>query len=126
LRRILEKEIRRYWNPDHDAVVEQAVDDFADQVAAVEAEVKAAFKEQLAALRKQEVALSKRTVKAAAAAREVLEQMQQQLKERMPLFEPPVIEFEADEDPAPLFDSRRDYLEQLAAYKKFQSKAPPE
>ena len=29
---------------------------------------------------------------------------------------------EADEDPAPLFDSRRDYVEQIGAYKRHQGK----
>jgi len=30
----------------------------------------------------------------------------------------------ADDDPDPLYDSRRGYLDQLQAYKRFQGKSP--
>lgn len=48
--------------------------------------------------------------------------MRDRLEKQKPEFEPPNITFTADEDDDPLFDSRRGYLEQLAAYKRLQSK----
>jgi hypothetical protein len=50
--------------------------------------------------------------------------MQQRLEKEQPDWELPEIEFEADDDPDPLYDSRRGYLDQLQAYKRFQGKSP--
>jgi hypothetical protein len=71
----------------------------------------------------------RQVVLSAAAARgdvagETFEQIHELLQAREPVFAPPEIDFEADEDDDPLFDSRRDYLDQLAAYKRFQGKTP--
>lgn len=57
-----------------------------------------------------------------AKANDLFARMQAQLEARKPAYEPPEIEFEADEDDDALFDSRRDYLDQIAAYKRFQGK----
>ena len=57
-------------------------------------------------------------------ASDLLARMRERLEEQQSVFELPEIEFEADEDPDPLFDSRRGYLDQLARYKRFQGKAP--
>jgi hypothetical protein len=59
-----------------------------------------------------------------AKANDLFARMREQLEARAPLFELPEIEFEADEDPDPLLDTRRSYLDQLDSYKKFQGKSP--
>jgi hypothetical protein len=123
---ILTREIRRYWNPDHDAIVDQAARDFEDKIEAINKQVTSEFRDECNALNEElrrvaEGVLSELRKKA----NDLFARMSEQLEARQPVFKPPEIEFEADEDPEPLLDSRRDYLEQLAAYKMFQGKSPP-
>ncbi len=124
LRRILEREIRRYWNPNHDDIVDDAWSDFRALLREINETVRAQFADELNALDKELQRFNKRLTKTRQKARELFGRMQQQLEEEQPNLEPPVIEFEADEDPDPLYDSRRGYLDQLQAYKRFQGKSP--
>jgi hypothetical protein len=126
LREILIREIRRYWNPDHGELVDQAYEDFKAEIDDANAEVTTEFKDELDAL-DEELRRVRGTFDGLnRTARELFARMRERLQKREDelVFEPPEIEFEADEDPDALFDSRRDYLEQLAAYKRFQGKIP--
>ena len=48
--------------------------------------------------------------------------MEASLADKEPDLEIECPEFDADEDDDPLFDSLRDYIEQIDAYKAFQNK----
>jgi hypothetical protein len=125
LRRILVAEIERDWNADHDDEVNDAWADFQAELQEINVEVAAEFKDEFEALEKQRQRLEKSTAKMAKIARDLFARMHKRLEQRKPAFVPPEIAFEADEDPNPLFDSRRSYLDQLAVYKEFQGKAAP-
>jgi hypothetical protein len=122
LRRILEREIRRYWNPEHDDEVRREEAAFEDELDAINEEVQAELADELAALDAEEGRLRGLCRTLEEQTRELFARIKARLAERKPSFEPPTIEFTADEDPDPLFDSRRCYLDQLASYKRFQNK----
>jgi hypothetical protein len=123
LRLILVAEIERYWNPDHNDIVDQASNDFEDAIAAVNKQVADEFRDEFNALdaevrRVAEGIFNELRLKA----NDLFARMSEQLEARKPTFELPEIEFAADEDDNALFDSQRGYLDQVAAYKKFQGK----
>lgn len=124
LQRILVAEIERYRNPDHTAKVAQACLDFERELDELNEAVTAEFEEQLAVVEARWRHVMEAYERYRGVAEDTFKQMREDLITRAPAFELPDIEFEADEDPDPLFDSRRDYLEQLAAYKRFQGKNP--
>ena len=122
LERILKREIRRYWNPEHDDEIAEAKAAFEDELDAINDEVHAKFANELAELDAEEERLRDLGRALEEQATELFTRIEARLAERQPCFEPPIIEFTADEDPDPLFDSRRCYLDQLASYKRFQNK----
>jgi hypothetical protein len=122
LRRILAHEIRRYWNPEHDGETAEAKAAFEDELDAINDEVHAEFAGEIAALDAEEERLRGPCRALQERARELFARIEARLAEQEPSFEPPIIEFAANEDPDPLFDSRRSYLDQLARYKRFQNK----
>jgi hypothetical protein len=117
LRRILVAEIERYWNPDHDEEVDQACQDFENELQAINDNVIDDFATQLADVDQQWRLVVEAYERYRNIAEDTFQQMRQQLLDRTPAFEPPMINgfFTADEDDDPLFDSKRNYLEQLAA-----------
>ena len=112
------------WNPNHDGQVTHAWSDFRALLREINETVKAEFADELGALDKELQQFNKRLTKTRRKARELFGRMQQRLEKEQPDWELPEIEFEADDDPDPLYDSRRGYLDQLQAYKRFQGKSP--
>jgi hypothetical protein len=125
LERILRREIRRYWNSDHDDIVDRAFEDFEDEIEAVNNQVTGEFRDELNALNEELQRVTEGVFsELRSKANDLFARMREHLEARQLAFGLPAIEFEADEDPDPLLDSKRDYLEQLAAYKRFQGKSP--
>jgi hypothetical protein len=123
LRLILVAEIERYWNPDHNDIVDQASNDFEDAIAAVNKQVADEFRDEFNALDAEVRRVAEGIfTELRSKANDLFARMSEQLEARKPTFELPEIEFAADEDDNALFDSQRGYLDQVAAYKKFQGK----
>lgn len=124
LRRILQAEIKRYWNPDHDDQVAEAWAVFEIGLVKINDAVRAEFDAEVADINAEVRALGDVFAQVEQKTAALFYRMRQRLEEQQPVFKPPKIEFAADEDSNPLLDSRRDYLDQLASYKRFQGKAP--
>jgi hypothetical protein len=144
LARILREEIRRYWDPDHHDRVEETLDDIRNQLgeinneAANHPEVVALMAEfdEIKAKHDAWCERTEATLKAELAeiagereawierAKPVWQEIRNRLDENAPNIND--IEWDeaggADEDPDPLFDSTRDYIEQIDRYKEFQDK----
>jgi hypothetical protein len=127
--RLVTEEIARYWNPDHSQEVQDQIetfqmeldgiqagvyDDHEAELAAFDAEI-AALNEQLRAVNEQAAALQERM-------KPTWQAMAAKLADEEPEPEITCPEFDADEDEDPLFDSTRDYIEQIDRYKAHQGK----
>jgi hypothetical protein len=115
LRRILIAEIKRYWDPEHfgrchevNAAVEEAI---SEAHRAVYAE----FADEIDKIKKAHQGFSDQI-------KPVWRKIAERLKEELPEIDEYESDFEADEDPDPLFDSTRDYVEQIDRYKRHQGK----
>jgi hypothetical protein len=117
LRRILEAEILRYYDPDLEGDIEASAGDLDDQIEAANNEVGAEYAERIAALESECALLEQRR-------KSLFDEMETSLVDR----EPDICDVEwpapADGDEAddPLFDSFRDYVEQIDRYKRHQGK----
>jgi rubrerythrin len=124
LRQMLVKEIQRYRNEDHDSEVERISDDIEDQLDEITEEVIEPHREKYNEIKAEfeEIARSYRAW--CVAAKPFWQDITESLYENQPSFDDVdwVPDFDADEDPDPLFDSSRDYLEQIARYKSHQGK----
>jgi hypothetical protein len=127
--RIVRNEIERYWNSSHDSQVSDAFDEFENGLNTVEAAVYAehqdaldGFKAEIAALNSQSGALNKQAAELRGRMRPIWSMMADELEKQRPTVDITCPEFAADEDDNPLFDSTRDYVEQVDAYKGFQGK----
>jgi hypothetical protein len=125
LRRILLREISRYYddglNDQIDAVVQEAEED----IARVTAGVMRHHAANIAALEAERVKLAAAIVSAEKKTAGILRKIARDLGEAAPDVddydwpEPA----DGDDDPDPLFDSTRDYVEQIDRYKQHQGKA---
>ncbi len=133
LRRLVDEALRKYYDETLDGRVsfakfglQQAIDEasdaaranLADEIAAVEADYQAA-------VARWEAAMAAVTARAAGLSGRLAVELEAQVAAL--LAEHPIpVPRPAVEWPDPLFDSRRDYFAQLAAYKRFQGKAAAE
>jgi hypothetical protein len=127
--RIVGNEIKRYWNPDHDKDVRDQIDDLQTELDDIEDEVHAehedeiaAFEDEIAELNEELEPLNARAADLHKRIKPVWQAMSEKLRERQPEPDIECPEFDADEDDDPLYDSTRDYVEQIDRYKKFQDK----
>jgi hypothetical protein len=130
LTRILTQEIEHYWNPEHDGSVEAQIAVYKEELDRIEESVRNqhsneldGFTIEVGHLNVQLQAVNQQ----AAALRERMQPLWQamvgELEEDQPEpnFECPEFDY-VDEDANPLFDSTRDYVEQMDSYKAFQDK----
>jgi hypothetical protein len=135
LRRLLEVEIERYLDPTLDGRVEEVVAQVERDIERIEDDVRRRHADAIAALQPMRDAheaeieqmrqrIAEMAEEEATAASSVLASMVSDLEAETPDMydydwpEPAA----ADEDPDPLFDSRRDYLDQLNRYHAHQGK----
>jgi hypothetical protein len=130
LRRILQQEIERYFDTSLGRRVAAVEVELRAELSAINQDVERHHAEALERLRVQWQAIQQRIRAELQAwndrARQVWQSMTEALNANAPDFDAitwpePILE---DEDPEPLFDSRRDYLEQMAVYKRHQGRAP--
>jgi hypothetical protein len=124
LRRIIEKEVRRYWDPDHDDAIEERNRRFSEWLRDITAKATAPHQAEIDTLREQFDVLKAEFEKWREAANPIWQALTTSLAENQP--DPEELEwttdFTADEDPDPLFDSTRSYVEQIDRYKAHQGK----
>jgi hypothetical protein len=125
LERILVKEIERYYDTSLDAAAEDTAADVQSDLDALNREVHAAHARGIAKLKRER----KKALAAIRAfkrkANPILRKIQNDLDAQVPdvdLYDWPAPE-EGDEDPDPMFDSARTYLEQIDRYKQHQGKS---
>lgn len=128
LAKILEAEIERYYDADlqrrNDQVAETVEEQLAEINRAVDEQYQRELKKLEADYRKISAAYEQQRRRWEQEAKPVYQRIAKTLDDRRP----DVHEFDwsqavdSDEDPNPLFDSTRDYLEQIEAYKSYQGK----
>ena len=125
LRRIVLSEVQRYWNPGHKAFVREKCEEIEDRCDEITTAPHDAYQDEIATLQAgwQKIVADVKAWKERAkpiwqAITYWLDQEQPSLVEGVD-FSP---EFAAEEDPDPLFDSTRGYLEQIDRYKRHQGK----
>jgi hypothetical protein len=130
LRRILQQEIGRYFDTSLERRVAAVDVELRAELSAINQDVERHHAEALERLRVQWQAIQQRVRAERQAwndrAGQVWQSMTKALNARAPdiaavTWPEPI---PGDEDPEPLFDSRRDYLEQMAVYKRHQGRAP--
>jgi hypothetical protein len=139
LRQIIENEILRYYDSDLSNRVEEQADQFREDVEAVRDEIIERYADERDAIEREHQELIRRCNAALARFRRPLEQIgerHQQLQERIvealnaEAPDPDSVEWPepetGDEDDDPLFDSKRDYLDQIERYKEHQGKSTTE
>jgi hypothetical protein len=123
--RILRAEIGRYYDDDLDERISEAAMEVEAQIADINADVRERHADSLAALDAERNALAAAIVAFEEKARPILEEIKQDLADEAPDVEdidwPEAEEGEDDDDP--LFDSTRDYVDQIARYKVHQGKS---
>jgi hypothetical protein len=123
LRRIVLREIKRYWNAHHDGQVWERCEQIEDELGEVTSTVHDAYEDEIASLKaewQKIVAIVKAWEERAKPTWQAIANSLEQ--ECPPVGEVACPEFAADEDPDPLFDSIRSYLEQIDRYKAHQGK----
>ena len=126
---IVSAEIERYWNPDHDDEVKAQLDDVDEQLEDIKQEVHQEhqddideFQSEIDALNQQLKEINKQAAELRERMKPEWQAMADKLRDREPDIEIECPEFDADEDPDPLFDSTREYVDQVDCYKDFQGK----
>lgn len=130
LQQILRREIERYFDTSLERRVAAVTAELRAQLRAINQDVERHHAEALERLRVERQAIQQLIRTALQAwehrAQQVWDSMAKALAARAPNFAS--IEWPqpmaGEEDPEPLFDSRRDYFEQMAVYKRHQGRAP--
>jgi hypothetical protein len=139
LEQILEEEILRYYDDDLDDEVERAAEDFRAELDDAEESVASDHEEALGAIRAEYDRLAEELNAEIAALRERYGARFAEIAERFNAHQNTIAEAlrdaapdvdqidwpeprEGDEDDDPLFDSTRDYVEQIDRYKEHQDK----
>ena len=126
---IVTREIRRYWNPNHHREVQEQIDEFKAQLTEIRDGVYAEHQEELDAYKAEIDRLNEQLRDVNGQAARLLVRMKptweaiaRKLDEEEP--EPGIEcpEFEGHEDLNPLYDSTREYVEQIDRYKDYQGK----
>jgi hypothetical protein len=123
LREIVLGEVRRYWNPDHDDEVSGSCEEVAARCAEVTRNARDDHRREIEALTADWQHIVAEIRGWSDRAKPVWQAITESLEENEPYVDgieaPP---FDADEDPDPLFDSRRSYIEQIDRFKRHQGK----
>jgi hypothetical protein len=126
---IVTDEIKRYWNPDHHHQVQEQIDAFAGELDEVRDQVRqehqteiAEFAAEIKALNQQLGTINQQASELRSRLAPIWQEMVDKLREREPELEVECPDFDGDEDDNPLFDSTREYVEQVDVYKEYQGK----
>jgi hypothetical protein len=124
LRELVEKEIDRYWDPDHDDAVARTCEDIEEQLNRITAEIHAEHEVEIDALRAEWQRITNEHRAWIELAKPVWHAIREKCDENEPRIDDVewVEPFEPDEDPDPLFDSTRDYVTQVDRFKRHQGK----
>ena len=123
LRRMLIREIERYYDGDLDQEIEDIAAEAQDDLDRITAEVHRTYAKQIAALEKDRKKIAALIKAAEKKARPILKRIERDLDAaELPMPEWPEPR-DGDEDDDPLFDSTREYVEQIDRYKEHQGKA---
>jgi hypothetical protein len=125
LERILTDEIGRYYDDTLDERIAEAACGVEAKIADINADVHARHADSLAALESERKKVAAAIAAFEKRARPILEEIKQDLADEAPDVEDidwPEAE-EGDDDDDPLFDSKRDYVDQIARYKVHQGKS---
>lgn len=108
-----------------DEIAEQVEDELRDEIERVNQEVLHEHRDDLACLRKQWAKIAKEIAAFERAAKPIWQAITEDLTANAP--DEPDLDWpepdEGDEDPDPLFDSKRDYIAQIDRYKAHQGKS---
>ena len=125
LAEILEVEIRRYYDPDLDKEITIAAGMARKQLEPINEEIAKPFRAEIAVLEAEYQEIRGRLADLGERAKDVWARACASLEENTPdeegFIEWPEPAF-GDEDPDPLFDSNRPYVEQIDRYKRHQDK----
>ena len=123
LHEIVLGEVRRYWNSDHDDEVSETCEDIDAKCKEVTRDAHDQHRSEIDALTADWQRIVAEMRRWSDRAKPVWQAITESLEETAPYVDgieaPP---FDADEDPDPLFDSRRSYIEQIDRYKRHQGK----
>jgi hypothetical protein len=124
LRQIVSNEVRRYWNPDHDAAVWKICEQIEEQLDDITTDAHDAHRDEIAALKTDWQRIVADIEAWQERAKPTWQAIADRLDQNRPFLDDVdwVPEFTAEEDPDPLFDSTRSYLEQIDRYKRHQGK----
>jgi hypothetical protein len=128
LRRIVETEIARYYDYDLDRTVEATTADIKAELERLNQRTHARHRGEIRRLRSEWGSIAKDYERQIAAWRERADPVWQAIAQQLEADSPDLNEIdwpepaEGDEDPNPLFDSTRDYVEQIDRYKRFQDR----
>jgi gas vesicle protein len=124
MREIIEAEIERYYDHDIDEAVEDAASGVREMVEQVNDEVREEFAEQLETLESEWSDIAEQIDDWKRRAESTYRSMDAELRDRAPSIH--VVDWPepdmGDEDVDPLYDSGRDYVEQMDRYKLHQGK----
>jgi predicted nucleic acid-binding Zn ribbon protein len=125
LRRLLIKEIDRYWDHGHDDAIGATCRDIKGRLDEITADIRAEHQHQIDALEAEFQEITSAYRAWVDRARPLWQAIREKCYESAPDIDD--VEwteaFQADEDPDPLFDSTRDYVEQIDRFKRHQGKS---
>jgi hypothetical protein len=123
LRRIVLTEVKRYWNPRHNRAVEERCEQIEDELGEITVAAHDAYNDEIAELNADWQKILAAVKAWEERAKPTWQAIANSLEQKcLPVGEVVCPEFDADEDPDPLYDSRRSYLEQIDRYKRHQGK----
>jgi len=123
LHEIVLGEVRRYWNSDHDDEVSETCEDIDAKCKEVTRDAHDQHRSEIDALTADWQRIVAEMRRWSDRAKPVWQAITESLEETAPYVDGiEASPFDADEDPDPLFDSRRSYIEQIDRYKRHQGK----
>jgi hypothetical protein len=128
MKRILEDAIYHYWDPDLRDEVSNVAQALIEDADLITGEACSEHWGEIRELRAQYDRIAKEAKEALAEISERTKEIWDEIKDDLEEFMPDIEDYpipegrEANELPDPLFDSQRDYMEQLGVYKAFQGK----
>jgi hypothetical protein len=124
LRELVEKEIDRYWDPNHDDAIDATCQDIEDRLAKITAGIHDEHGDEIDALQTEWQRITNEYLAWVELAKPVWQTIRDECDDNEPSLDDVewVEPFEADEDPDPLFDSTRDYVTQVDRFKRHQGK----
>ena len=128
LRKIIDREIERYFDPNLDDRIDNVVAETQQSISAINRKVHAEHSAEIKRLAAEWTKIGKEYARQIASWQKLANVVWQAVTNDLEAKSPDIDEIEwpepdeGDEDPDPLFDSTRDYVEQIGRYKEHQGK----